>query len=275
MQKLVAILALTLLSGCMSTVLAKPTIHVSPYLAVYQLRGKSKMQSEVDPTNPGALRNNPSQDMRSFGQDRHRDDVGLRADIGDGFAGIRADYYRLDMNTSRSGQLEDDWGRLLEGDFVSMYAEMDEFRIGYVEPLADFHTTYRDEDLHFQFAAGGVFASRSMTLRGKDNTKTRSQNLTIDGDVIYLAARARANWMQFSLDIDYAAAPEVFVLSGDVEDFSQDLEARLSYQLPQRDMSLFAGVRYSVFNASGDANGFRYENDMIIDGFQLGVAVTF
>ena len=128
-----------------------------------------------------------------------------------------------------------------------------------------------------QSAAGSwllVPAARLLAVLSSDR-RCRRRLLTFNTDVTVLAARARANWMQFSLDIDYAAAPEVFVISGDMEDFSQDLEARLSYQLPQRDMSLFAGVRYSVFHASGDANGFRYENDMIIDGFQFGVAVTF
>jgi hypothetical protein len=113
-----------------------------------------------------------------------------------------------------------------------------------------------------------------MTLHGQDSTGL-AQDLTITGDVVYLAARARATWKQFAFDLDYAAAPEELVLSGDVEDFSQDIEARLSYRLPQRDISFFAGLRYSTISASGDANGFRYDNEMTIDGFQLGFTVTF
>ncbi len=272
MRTLVVLLAATLFSGCTSAVMAEPTIHVSPYLALYQLRGKTKMQSAG--TTPGQLANNPQQELRQFGQDRHREDVGLRADIGDGFGGIRAEYYHLDMNTARTGQLDYDWGRLLAGDLVSIDAEMNELRIGYVEPFADIRTEYRDEELRLQFAAGGVFATRSMTLRGRA-TGTRTQDLTIESDVLYLAARARVSWMEFALDLDYAAAPEGLVLAGDMEDFSQDIEARLSYRLPQRDISFFTGVRYSTISASGDANGFRYDNEMAIDGFQLGVSVTF
>jgi len=270
MRTLVLVLAATLFSGCTSTVLMEPAIHVSPYLALYQLRGNTKMQSEEP------VVDNPQQELRSFGQDRHREDVGLRADIGDGFGGIRAEYYRLDMDTSRTGELQHDWGRLLQGDMVSIYAEMDELRVGYLEPLADIRTEYRNEELRIQFASGGVFATRSMTLNGREETPgTRSQDLEMDGDVLYLAARARATWMQFAFDLDYAIAPEELVLSGDIEDFSQDIEARLSYQLPQRDISFFAGMRYSTISASGDANGFKYSNEMTIDGFQLGFTVTF
>lgn len=274
MRTLVVLLAATLFSGCTSTVLAEPAIYVSPYLALYQLRGKTKMQSAG--VNPSELVNNPQQKMRSFGQDRHREDVGIRADIGDGFGGIRAEYYRLDMDTARNGELQADWGRLLEGDMVSIYAEMDEVRVGYLEPFADIRTEYRNEELRLQFAAGGIFATRSMTLSGRQEAPdTRAQNLTIAGDVVYLAARARATWKQFVFDLDYAGAPEEFVISGDMEDFSQDIEARLSYRLPQRDISFFAGMRYSAISASGDANGFRYDNAMTIDGFQFGITVTF
>lgn len=274
MRTLAVLLAATLLSGCSSTVMMEPGIYVSPYLALYQLRGNTKMQSEG--TIPSEIVNNPRQPLRSFGQDRYREDVGLRADIGDGFGGIRAEYYRLDMDTSRQGELQHDWGRLLAGDMVSIYAEMDEVRLGYLEPLLDYQTEYRDEELRLQFAAGGVFATRQMSLEGRQAVPgSRVQELDLDGDVIYAAVRGRATWQQLQLDVDIAVAPEGFVIGGDIEDFSQDIEARLSYRLPQRDISFFAGVRYSEFSASGIANGFRFDNDMKIDGFQLGLTVTF
>lgn len=275
MRTLVVLLAATLLSGCTSTVLAEPAIHVSPYLAVYQLRGQTKMQSFVDPMNPGAVQNNPYQKMRTFGQDHFREDVGIRADIGDGFGGIRADYYQLDMNTSKSGELDSDWGNLLDTDKVSLYANMDELRIGYVEPFADFRTEYRDEDLRFQFGIGGVFTSRQMTLKARDETFIRSQNFELAGDTFGAAVRARVSWKAFSLDLDYAAAPESLVLSGDIEGLSQDIEARLSYRLPQRDISFFAGLRYTEFSGKGMAGSFQYDSDMVIDGMQFGINVTF
>jgi len=87
--------------------------------------------------------------------------------------------------------------------------------------------------------------------------------------------RARASWQGVSLDVDYAIAPEDFVIGGDFEGVSQDFEARVQYALPQRDIQVFAGWRYSEFTSTGDADGYRFENDLVLDGFQLGVLVTF
>ena len=275
MRTFVVLLAVALLSGCSSTVLAEPDIHVAPYLAVYQLRGKSKMQSFVDPVAMAAVKDNSYQEMRTFGQDKYREDVGLRTDIGDGFGGIRADYYRLDMNTSGSGELTNDWGNLLEADVVSMYASMDELRIGYVEPIIDYRTDYRDEELRIQFGAGGNFTYRQMKMRTRDETYTRSQNLEIGGDTLGAAVRARISWMALSLDVDYLISPEDLVLSGDISGLSQDIETRLSYRLPQRDIRMFAGLRYSEFSAAGTTGPYAYDTDLIIDGMQFGFSVTF
>ena len=57
MRTLAVLLAATLLSGCSSTVMMEPGIYVSPYLALYQLRGNTKMQSEG--TIPSEIVNNP------------------------------------------------------------------------------------------------------------------------------------------------------------------------------------------------------------------------
>ncbi len=273
MRQLVVLLALPLLAGCTSTILAEPALHVSPYLAIYELRGKASLQSGgVNPGDP--LIDNPPQKMRTFGQDRFDEDVGVRVDLGDGFAGLRADYYKLDMNTSRNGVLDSDWGRLLENDEVRIRADMDELRIGWLEPFTDLRTEYRDAPLRVQLAAGGVFAYRQMNLRGRTDDGMRTQNVVIQGDVLYAAVRARVGWRDVELDVDYAISPEV-VLSGDYDGVLQDVEARLSYRLPQRDIRLFAGFRYSELPSQGTANGFRYDADLVLDGLQLGFLVTF
>ena len=261
------------LAGCTSTVLTEPIVQVSPYLALYQLRGDTKMQSAG--AQPSQVVDNAPVPLRTFGQDRGREDVGMRVDVGDGFGGIRADYYRLDMNTSRSEQLPpgQNWGDLLVGDFVSMNVEMDELRLGYVEPLLETSTEWRGEDLRLQLGLGGVFATRQMKMRGRESTLT--QNLELSGDVVYGAVRARAKWQHLSLDLDYAVAPEELVLGGDIEGLSQDFEAMVSYELPQRDVRVFAGWRYSEFSAAGNQGRYRFENDLVIDGVQLGVLVTF
>lgn len=277
MRPLTALFAVTL-TGCTSTVLTEPTVHVSPYLALYRLRGDTRMQSE-QPPGSGTIADNAALPLRSFGHDRTREDVGVRVDIGDGFGGVRADYYKLDMNTARSGELTQDWGDLLTGDFASVRAEMDELRLGYVEPLADTTLKWRGEDLRLRLGAGGVFATRQMKMRGSESTNVATQNLEFSGDQVYAAVRAQATWQDVTLDLDYAVSPEAFVIGGDIEDLSQDFEARVSYQLPQRDIRFFAGFRYSELSASGSASGtsgvYRYENDLVIDGVQLGVLVTF
>ena len=65
------------------------------------------------------------------------------------------------------------------------------------------------------------------------------------------------------------------VVGGDIEGLSQDFEAMVSYELPQRDVRVFAGWRYSEFSAAGSEGPYRFENDLVIDGLQLGVLVTF
>jgi len=270
-----ALLLAAMLASCTSTVLTEPIVHVSPYLALYQLRGETEMQSAG--AQPNQVVDNAPVPLRTFGQDRGREDVGMRVDLGDGFGGLRADYYRLDMNTSRSEQLPpgQNWGDLLAGDFVSMNVEMDELRLGYVEPLLDASVQWRGEDLRLQLGLGGVFATRQMKMRGRESTNTVSQNLELSGDVVYGAVRARAAWQNLSLDLDYAVAPEDLVLGGDIEGLSQDFEAMVSYELPQRDVRVFAGWRYSEFSAAGSQGPYRFENDLVIDGLQLGVLVTF
>ena len=55
----------------------------------------------------------------------------------------------------------------------------------------------------------------------------------------------------------------------------EDVEARLAWTLAKHDVTFFGGYRYSELPGEGDAGGFDYDADLIIDGFQLGVSVTF
>lgn len=260
-------------TSCTSTVLNEPIVHASPYLALYQLRGDTSLQSTTG--QPGAPQDNDSVSMDTFGHGRSREDVGLRLDVGDGFGGLRADYYKLDMDTSRSGVLANDWGQLRAGESVNLFAEMDELRLGYVEPLLDARTDWRDEELRLRLGAGGVLAIRDMNLRARETSNTRRQSVTFRGDVAYLALRAHAAWQDVELDLDYAIAPESFAFGGDIEGVAQDLEARVSYRLPQGDMRFFAGYRLSEFSATADVDGLLAQSDLEINGLQLGFTVTF
>lgn len=273
MRLLCLLAASAVFSSCTSTVLSEPIVHASPYLAIYKLRGATSVQSNTN--QPGAPQDNAAVSMNTFGHDRSREDVGLRVDVGDGFGGLRADYYKLDMDTSRSGVLANDWGQLRAGESVNLFAEMDELRLGYVEPLLDARADWRGEELRLRLGAGGVLAVRDMDLRAKEASNTRRQSVTFRGDVAFFALRAHAAWQDVELDLDYAIAPEAFALGGDVEGVSQDLEARVSYRLPQGDMRFFAGYRLSEFAAAADADGLLAQSDLEINGLQLGFLVTF
>jgi len=272
MRALVAVVTASLLSSCTATLLFEPQLLVSPYLAEYQLRGKVAVQSDPGGGNPP--QDNPAQQLRTFGQDHHRDDVGVRVDLGDGFAGLRADYYRLDMGTSHTGVLDGNWGVLQTTDIVRMRAEMDELRLGYLEPLWATTVDWREQPLKFEVAAGGVLAHRSMHLRAQTDDGLRRQTLQIDGDVVYVAARARVGWHDVALDFDYAISPHV-ALGGDFGDVMQDIELRASYTLPMRDLTFFAGYRYSDLVADGHVGTLAYDADLRLDGFQFGLTVSF
>lgn len=266
-----ALLSLALCAGC-TTSFAEPRLLVSPYLAVYRLRGDTGLQTSqgqgVPPTN------NQDQSLRSFGLNRFDDDLGIRADFGDGFTGARLDYLHLDQSTSKSGTLTDGYGALQSGDLATMNPRMDEVRLGWLEPVWTTKTQWRDRPLHFKFAAGGVLTHRDMSLRARATNAARSQTIPSSGDTAAIAARCRVTWRDATFDLDYAASPDL-TLGGDFGGFQQDLEARLGYTLPMQDVTFFAGYRYSRLHASGDHDGLHYSADLVIDGWQFGITLTF
>lgn len=263
---------LCLCCSCTSITMAEPQILVSPYLAVYELRGDLGMQSQPVPNGP--LQDNAQQDMRTLGQDHHHEDIGVRVDIGDGFGGFRVDYYRLDMGSARPGALTADFGILRAGDTVTLTAQMDELRLGYLEPLFDVETDYRDRPLKFRFAAGGVLAHRALAMRTHSTDNVRVQGTDVDGDLVYPAVRAQVSWHDFALDVDYALSPSL-AIGGDFDGLQQDFEARLSYTLPLKDVTFFGGYRASELQAKGNTGGFGYDADLMISGYQFGLVLTF
>ncbi len=266
-----AVLAFAVFAGCSSTTFAEPRILVSPYLALYQLRGDASMQSE--PT-PGNVQNNAPQSMRTFGHERHKEDIGVRADIGDGFAGARIDWCQLDMNTSHTGVLDADWGNLRTSDVVRAKVSMDELRIGWLESIGTVRTQWRDQPLTVRLAAGGVLAHRDLDVNARTDDGLFTQNLEIEGDTVYAAVRMRASWRDYAIDLDYAICPDL-ELRGAFDGVLQDLELRGSWTMPLQDVTFFAGYRLSTLEGRGNANGFGYVADFTLDGFQLGLSVTF
>ena len=274
MRTLALAVASCLAAACSITT-AEPQLLVQPYLAVYQLRGDIAMQSNLVAIGGFAFaQDNPANDLRTFGQDHYREDFGIRADFGDGFGGLRVDYYKLDQKSAGNGSLANDFGALPATDIVTMDVEMDELRIGYLEPLFHVKSKLRDKPLDVQFALGAVLAHREMDLRARSLVSAREQKTEIEGDVGYAAARFRIGWHDFAIDADYAISPDL-ALGGDFEGTLQDLELRASYTVPYREITFFGGWRYSTLPAEGHARFFRYDADLVLDGFQLGVMVTF
>ena len=259
------------LGGCtMFPAMAEPRVQMSPYFAAYQLRGEIALQNDPG-TGP---ENNAPQSLRNFGFDRYEDDIGVRTDIGDGFAGFRLDYFRMTMNTSRRGFLDDDFGALLAGDFAGMSATMDEWRVSWLQPVVAAHTMFRDQQLDVQFAAGAVYTQRDLSMHMRTDDGLRTQNLHVGGSNVYPAVRFRAGLPHLALDVDYAISPELN-LGGEFDGTMQDVEARLAYSVPFQDVTLFAGWRYSTLVASGHEGPLGFDADLILDGFQFGFTVGF
>jgi hypothetical protein len=259
-----------MLTACGSfPITSEPLLQFSPYLAKYRLRGDVAMQND-----PGTgIENNAAQSTDTFGLGDYEDDLGLRFDLGDGFGGLRLDYYHLDMSTSTSGQLGDDFGALIAGDVARMRAGMDEWRLAFLQSVWNVDASYRGTPVEFKLAVGGAWANRDLSMRVTTTDGLRTQGVDPSGDAFYLASRFRAKVRQVSLDLDYAICPSL--TTGDFDGTQHDIEARFSYAVPFQDVTMFAGYRYSVLRAEGDQDGFGWQSDLRVDGVQLGVTVTF
>jgi hypothetical protein len=266
-----ALVSFALCAGC-TTTFAEPRLLVSPYLAVYRLRGDSAVQTSTGQSTPP--QDNPAQSMRAFGLNRYDDDLGIRADFGDGFAGLRLDYLHLDQSTSKSGTIDGGWGNLQAGDTTTMNPRMDELRLAWLEPVWSTRTVWRDKPLHVKVAAGGALTHRDMSLRARALDAPRAQTIASSGDTAAVAARFRVSWRDTSFDLDYALSPDL-ALGGDFGGVQQDVEARLGYTLPMQDVTFFAGYRYSRLHTSGTHDNVGYSADLVLDGWQFGITVTF
>ncbi len=254
----------------MPAALDDPQIRVAPYLAVYDLRGSTAHESLVSavPTP------NQTQGLSDFGFGGHEEDFGIRADVGDDFAGLRADYYRLDMNSSRKGVLVDDWGALQQGDAVHMGATMDELRLSCLGEV--FRDTYGEGDraVMVRAAVGGQFTWRKLHLSAKEDSGLRQQGATaVERGALAPALRARADYRDFWLQGEYAISPDLS-LGGDFDGARQDLEFRIGYDVPLQDVTLFAGWRRSWMTIDGTEGGLRHEADLVLQGFQFGVSIV-
>lgn len=248
-----------------------PRVHVSPYYAHYRLRGDASMQS-----NPGTgpVDNDPLS-LDALGQGHYADDIGVRADVGDGFSGIRVDYYQMEIGPRGSTTLGEGFGAIPAGANAQAQPKMEEWRLSLTQEVYATKMRWRQEAVDMRFGLGGTWANRSMDLdvRGSDTSGGYEQKIDFGGDVFFGAARFRATLGQVSLDVEYALSPDL--QTGEWDDVAQDFETRLSYAVPFQDVTVFAGWRYATLDGSGSAGGLGYDADMTLDGYQFGVTVTF
>lgn len=265
-------LALLLAAACSSTTFAEPRFQLSPYVAVHRLTG------DASATTPGtggsAPTTNAAQPLSAFGQGDRDQDLCCRFDVGDGFAGVRVDWYRLGLGGDSGRPLDDGYGAYAAGDTASMRAAMDEWRLGYVESIATKRTKLWDRPLALHAGAGGVFASRDLSLTARRAGDGLVERSSFDGENVYAALRFGARWQGVSLDAEYALCPDLAV-AGDMEGWLHDLELRAAWAMPYVDVTFFAGYRLATLEAATSSAAARRTADLTLDGWLLGVSVSF
>ena len=266
-------LALLLAASCSSTTFAEPRFQLSPYVAVHRLTGDASAATPGS-GGGGAATNNAAQPLSAFGQGDRDQDLCYRFDVGDGFAGVRVDWYRLGIAGDPGSPLDDGYGAYAAGDEASMRAAMDEWRLGYVETFATKRTKLWDRPLALHAGAGGVFASRDLSLTARRSGDGLVERSSFDGENLYAALRLGARWQGVSLDAEYALCPDVAV-AGDVDGWLHDLELRAAWAMPYVDVTLFAGWRLATLEAATTSAGARRTADLQLDGWLLGVSVSF
>jgi hypothetical protein len=269
----VASLAWTIVLGAcaLPPALEDPKLQFTPYLSVYEVTGKTRMQSF---NGGGGVVDNNSINLRDMGGGHHDEDVGGRVDVGDGFSTFRVDYLRLDANSSRKNAIPDDWGALVQGDVVHMGTIMDEVRVGYVNEV--WHGTFgeKERQVDVRVGLGAVLGWRNMKMEVVEDNLVRQQTIHADDDgSIAPAVRARASLRGWFLETEYAISPEGWSFGGDF-DSTQDLEVRIGYQIPLQDVAVYAGWRWSQYEISGTEGSLRHDDDLTLTGFQFGVVIT-
>lgn len=261
-----------LTAACSTTTFAEPRYQLSPYVAVHRLKGDA---STATPGIGGApATGNADVPVSAFGQGERDDDLCWRFDVGDGFAGVRVDWYRLGIQGDDGRTLAGGYGAFTAGDVAPMRAKMDEFRVGYVESFAHRRLDLWGRPLTLRAGAGGVFASRDLSLTAVRTGDGAVERSSFDGENLYAALRLGARWQDVALDVEYALSPDVAV-AGDVDGLLHDLELRAAWTIPYQDVTLFAGWRFATLSAATDADGLRRTADLTLDGILLGVSVSF
>ncbi len=248
--------------------LNEPKVSLVPQYSVLKVEGDTAMQSN----SPGGPTNNPEQSLDNFGMGSFDEDIGGMVRVGDGFSGLDLGYLRLDNSDTRTGQLTANWGNLLAGDTVNSRLEGDELRLRYMGQVIDYEN---ESSFLADLGFGGVLAHRQLTFRTTAQNAARTQNVSMsDNGVFYIATRARIGYYGFALTGDYAISPKMN-FGGDFDGTLQDAELTLSYTFTDQNVTLAAGYRWEDLPAEGNEGGLDWKMDLRIQGYVLGIEVTF
>jgi hypothetical protein len=260
--------------GCTSVPgLQDPQVTLSPRYYMYKLGGSARMQSVVD----GRIVENAPMGVSTLGLSRRDDDYGGVLAIGDGFAGLEAEYQNIDMDDTGSGVLTSDYGSLPTGTASSSRFRMDEYRLTYVAPLVD-HELELDDDnyLRLRFGAGAAIVHREGSFDTEEYANAGNNQGFDFGDagLPYLSVRGRVEWRDVSLQVDWDYNPDIS-FGGDFEGHLHDIEILGRYTFDAQDITILAGYRWSDLKLSGNSGELRYDADFQLDGYLVGLEFTF
>ncbi|MGA0058664.1 MAG: hypothetical protein ACO3RU_03660 [Planctomycetota bacterium] len=261
-------------SACTSVPgLTDPEVTLSPRYYLYKPKGSARMQS----SNGGRISENSKQDLETLGMSRRDDDYGGVVAIGNGFEGIEIEYQKVDLDDTTTGVLSSEYGSLPTGMAVSSEFMMDEMRLSYVAGILDRELDVDDDNwVRFRLGAGGTLVHREGRFKVLEaNGGPASQSFKFsDGGVAYLSLRARADWREFSAQIDWDYSPDL-AFGGDFEGNVSDLEFLIRYAFEAQDIDLLAGYRWSELQMTGRASELRYDAAFDLNGFVLGLEFRF
>ena len=262
------------LTACTSVPgLTDPEVTLSPRYYLYKPKGSARTQS-ID---NGRVVENAKQDLETLGMSRRDDDYGGVLAVGNGFEGIEIEYQKVDLDDTTTGVLTSDYGTLPTGMEVSSEFVMDEMRLSYVAGFLDREYDLDDDNyVRVRVGAGGSLVHREGRFKVFEaNSGPASQSFKFsDGGVAYLSLRARADWREFSAQIDWDYSPDL-AFGGDFDGNVSDLEVLFRYAFEAQDIDLLAGYRWSELQMTGRASGLRYDAAFDLAGYLLGLEFRF
>jgi hypothetical protein len=249
-----------------------PRVTLSPRLYLDRLGGGAAMQS-LQGTTPV---DNPSQSVGAFGQESDDEDWGLVIKAGDGFSGFEGEYRKIELEDADRGTLVADFGRLISGDDVDARFEMDAWRVAYFGEIAGRHREPdAEDDIELRLAGGAALTWRDGSFAATQSGGGLQQSFHLeDRGAAWLGLRGRVAWREASLDLDWLVNPDLS-FGGNFDGWAQDVEVMARYRFPDQDVTVLAGYRWSELDASGTADGLRFDSEFSVTAIVLGIEFDF